>query len=87
MARMAKDRNVLWSHLESIGERKVQEQLAAGTFDSFDEPQILEWLNRKAMLGTASDAKFTKWVAIISAIAAVVAAIASVAGIFSGPNI
>ncbi len=71
-------REKLWPRLEQLGEKKVRKMLAADQFEAHEEEEVQEWLVRRAAVGATSDAKITKWVAIIGAIAAVVAAIASV---------
>ena len=76
------DREELWPRLEKLGEKKVREMLAANEFETHEEEEVQEWLIRQASVGAASDAKTTKWVAIIGAVAATVAAVASVWALF-----
>lgn len=76
------DREKLWPRLEKLGEKKVRAMLAANEIESFEEKGVEEWLNRRAALDAVSDAKTTKWVAVVSPVAAVIAAIAGVVLLF-----
>jgi hypothetical protein len=68
--------------LEKLGEKRVREMLATNQIEPHEEDEVQEWLVRRAALGAVSDAKITKWVAIVGAVAAAVAAVASVWALF-----
>jgi hypothetical protein len=76
------DRDELWPRLEKLGEKRVREMLATNQIEPHEEDEVQEWLVRRAALGAVSDAKITKWVAIVGAVAAAVAAVASVWALF-----
>ena len=76
------DREKLWPRLERLGEKKVRKMLAENQIEAHEEEEVQEWLVRRAAVGAASDAKITKWVAIVGAVAAAVAAVASVWALF-----
>lgn len=72
------NRRQLWTRLEELGEPKVRQMLAAGTFQPHEQVEVREWLKRKEALSAASGSKLKLWIALAGSIAAIVGAIVAI---------
>lgn len=72
------NRRQLWMRLEELGEPRVRQMLAEGTFQPHEEPEVREWLKRKEALQAASGSKLKLWIALAGSIAAILGALAAI---------
>lgn len=68
------DRQKLWPRLEGLGEEVVRKKYLASKFESFEEPEVAEWLQRCRTINAAQESKKAAKIAIWTLTAALIAA-------------